>query len=159
MDRPTTARLYYLADLPIYKTNKPVQIVPGFADFEHTSNVKLEPGPEETINDVRGRESEFTLERNGFQYLHAPTRIEDFASKDALETDYLKECERLLRREVPGVDEVVFFDARVCLSCDGTSKFEEMLRRKQLRKSQSVGTRGKDGLSTNPFARQVHVGM
>lgn len=104
-----------MADLPIYKTSKPVQIVPGFADFEHVSNVKLEAGPKETIQDVRGREHEFTLERNGFQYLNSPTGVKDFASKDALETDYLRECERLLRREVSGVDEVVFFDARVSL--------------------------------------------
>lgn len=106
--------LFYLADLPLYKHTKPVQLVPGFAENKEPHNVELEAGPKETINDVRGREHEFTLERNGFQYLHYPTNVKDFTSKDALETDYLRECERLLRREVEGVDEVVFFDARVC---------------------------------------------
>ncbi|KAF2093667.1 hypothetical protein NA57DRAFT_81167 [Rhizodiscina lignyota] len=138
-NKPLSTRLFYLADLPLYRHTKPVQVVPGFAeDNKGVHNVELEAGPKETINDVRGREHEFTLEENGFRYLYSPTQVKDFASKDALETDYLRECERLLRREVEGVDEVVFFDAR-------------------LRKSQTKGSRGSDGLSTNPFARQVHV--
>lgn len=138
VNRPLDGRLYYLADLEIYKHQKPIQITPGFADDQHASNVKLEPGPKEIIHDVRGHEHEFTLEENGFKYVNHPTKVTDFNSKEQIETDYLRECERLLKREVKNVDEVVFFDAR-------------------RRSSAETGSRGKDGLSTNPFARQVHV--
>lgn len=127
-----------MADLEIYNRARPIQITPGFADDQHATSVKLQPGPRETIHDVRGHEEQFTLEENGFRYLHYPTKVRDFNSKEQIETDYLRECERLLKREVRDVDEVVFFDAR-------------------RRSSAEKGSRGEDGLSTNPFARQVHV--
>lgn len=44
-------QLYYLADLDVYKHQKPIQITPGFADDQHASNVKLEPGPKEVVHD------------------------------------------------------------------------------------------------------------
>lgn len=53
MGKDVVVRLEYLADLPLYKTVKPLQVVPGFLDRDGRSNVKLAPGEQETIRDAR----------------------------------------------------------------------------------------------------------
>src|ERR1700759_3405009 len=94
-------------------------------------------GPEEVLNDVRGRETEFTLDDNGFCYIHAPTKFTNWSSQPAIAKDFLPEMEQMLKREIDGCDEVIFYDARI-------------------RQEGEQGVRVQ-GLSYNPFARQVHV--
>lgn len=130
-------KLQYLKNDPLYDTVKPLQVTPNFQDAAHKTNVFLEAGPEETLNDVRGREQEFTLDDHGFAYVHAPTAFKDWSSQPQIAKEYLPEMEQLLRREVDGCDEVVFYDARI-------------------RQEGDSGARVK-GLSYNPFAKQVHV--
>ena len=105
-------QLQYLASDPLYKTTKPVQVTPNFFDPEHRTNVKLAPGQPETLNDVRGRFEDFTLDDNGFQYVHAPTTFSEWSSQPRIGEVYLKELETLLRNEVDGCDEILFYDAR-----------------------------------------------
>lgn len=73
--------LEYLAKDPLYQTVKPRQFVPNFRHGKYQSNVKLEGGPPEMINDVRGREHEFSLDQNGFCYIKAPTLFSDWTSQ------------------------------------------------------------------------------
>lgn len=130
-------KLHYLKNDPLYDSVKPLQVTPNFQDAEHKTNILLEPGPEETLTDVRGREHEFTLDDHGFTYVNAPTNFKDWSSQPQIAKEYLPEMEQLLQREVDGCDEVVFYDARI-------------------RQEGESGARVK-GLSYNPFARQVHV--
>lgn len=130
-------QLQYLRDDPLYNLVKPIQITPNFLDCEGRSNVRLESGPSETLNDVRGREHEFTLDSNGFHYVQAPTTFKDWSSQPQIAKEYLPELEDLLRREVDGCDEIVFYDARIRQEGDDGARVQ--------------------GLSYNPFARQVHV--
>jgi len=130
-------RLQYLANDPLYEHVKPLQITPNYADKERRTNVKLEEGPLETLHDVSDRFEEFTLDGNGFQYVHAPTHFKEWTSQPEIGRVYLKELEELLRCEIGGCDEVLFYDARI------RQAGEEGLR--------------VEGLSYNPFARQVHV--
>ncbi|KAH9822906.1 hypothetical protein Tdes44962_MAKER00734 [Teratosphaeria destructans] len=130
-------RLQYLKDDPIYRSVKPVQITPNFADKEKRTNVKLESGELETIVDVRGLDESFTLDQNGFRYVKAPTRFEQWSSQPRIAEEYLPELESLLKREVDGCDEIYFYDARI-------------------RQAGDDGVRV-SGLSYNPFARQVHA--
>jgi len=130
-------QLQYLRDDPLYDLVKPIQITPNFLDREGRSNVRLESGPPEVLNDVRGREHEFTLDANGFCYVHAPTNCKDWSSQPQIAKEYLPELEDLLRREVDGCDEIVFYDARIRQEGDDGARVQ--------------------GLSYNPFARQVHV--
>ncbi|KAK5201887.1 hypothetical protein LTR16_001128 [Cryomyces antarcticus] len=129
-------RFQYLADDPQYKIAKPLQIVPGFLDREKRSTVRLEAGEVETIQDIRGREADFTLDANGFCYVKAPSHANTWGAPENM-SGYLDEVEALLRRTIEGCDEIHCFDAR-------------------LRQNGPEGTRV-DGLSYNPFARQVHV--
>lgn len=130
-------RLQYLKDDPIYKEQKPLQITPNFMDNQNKTNVKLAPGELETVQDVRGRENEFTLDRNGFRYCHAPTAFKDWSSQPSIAQSYLPELETLLRKEIDGCDEIMFYDARIRHADDAGLRVE--------------------GLSYNPFAKQVHT--
>ena len=46
---------------------------------------------EVTIEDARGRESEFTLDSNGFALIKAPTAVADFYSEDEIKRVYYPE--------------------------------------------------------------------
>lgn len=129
-------QLQYLKDDPLYDTIKPLQIVPDWADTEGRTNVRLEAGLPETIHDVRGSGKTFSLDINGFSYIKAPTTFIDWASQQKIGSDHLPELEQLLRREVDGCDEILFYDARLRQETDEGVKVE--------------------GLSFKPFARQVH---
>src|SRR3954470_13571448 len=48
-----------------------------------------------TIEDARGREAEFTLDRNGFALVKAPTAVADFYSPEEIKRVYYPEVERL----------------------------------------------------------------
>src|ERR1700689_3578738 len=61
------------------------------------------------IEDGRGRESEFTLDRNGFALLRAPSQVHDFYSDEEVRSVYYPEVERLLR-DTLGVSRVFVFD-------------------------------------------------
>jgi len=64
------------------------------------------------IEDGRGREAEFTLDRHGFALLHAPSRVRNFYDEAALRTIYRAEVEMVLR-EALGASRVVAFDHNV----------------------------------------------
>ncbi|KAH9904258.1 hypothetical protein F4778DRAFT_770269 [Xylariomycetidae sp. FL2044] len=52
------------------------------------------------VQDIRGRESEFSLERNGFEILKDESilQLEDFKSEDYIQKIYLPECKEVIRR-------------------------------------------------------------
>ncbi|KAK3719456.1 hypothetical protein LTR37_004314 [Vermiconidia calcicola] len=135
--RDVSVQLQYLRNDPLYDTVKPLQITPNFLDNEGRSNVRLEAGPPEIINDIRGRQDQFTLDGNGFCYVSAPTSFQDWSSQPQIGKKYLPELEELLKREVEGCDEIIFYDARIRQEGDEGARVQ--------------------GLSFNPFARQVHV--
>ncbi|TKA82971.1 hypothetical protein B0A55_01552 [Friedmanniomyces simplex] len=134
-------QLTYLKDDPLYKTVKPLQITPNFADTEQRTNVRLEPANLETLHDVRGIGGkplgDFSLDEHGFKYVKAPTAFKDWGSQPKIAQAYLPELEALLWREIDGCDEILFYDARIRQEGDEGLRIE--------------------GLSYNPFARQVHT--
>ena len=65
-----------------------------------------------TIDDARGRESEFTLDRNGFALLKAPTAVRDLYNPEEIKSVYYPEVERLLR-DTLGASRVFAFDHNV----------------------------------------------
>src|SRR2546421_732930 len=86
-----TSTLFYLkrgAEKPAYYRIEPPPGVPR-------SNGINDPR-EVTIEDARGRESEFTLDRNGFALIKAPTAVSDFYSAEQIKSVYYPEVERLL---------------------------------------------------------------
>jgi hypothetical protein len=83
-----------------YMGKAPPGVVP-FEGIDDPHDVRIEDG--------RGREAEFSLDRNGFQLVHAPTEVRDFYDRDHVKAVYYPEVERLLR-DVLGASRVVVFD-------------------------------------------------
>ena len=69
---------------------------------------------EVTIEDARGREGEFTLDRNGFAIVKAPTAMahDDFYSPETIRRVYYPEVEQLLKDKL-GASRVFVFDHNV----------------------------------------------
>lgn len=101
------ARLHYLQR----STEKPVRYVneppPGILAWNGIDDPR-----DVTIEDARGRESEFTLDRNGFALLKAPTEVGDFYAPEEVKRVYYPEVENLLRHAL-GATRVVIFDHTV----------------------------------------------
>ena len=102
-----TAELHYLrrtAEKPARYVMEPPPGVPQWNGVDDPRQV--------TIEDARGREAEFSLDRNGFALVKALTRVRDFYDPDQVKSVYHPEVERLLRDEL-GASRVVVFDHNV----------------------------------------------
>jgi hypothetical protein len=62
------------------------------------------------ITDLRTSSAKPTVEREGFELLHAPTAVADLNSDEAVENDYYREIEALLKKQF-GASRVAIFDA------------------------------------------------
>ncbi|KIW10356.1 hypothetical protein PV08_11318 [Exophiala spinifera] len=64
------------------------------------------------VDDIRGRESEFSLDADAFQAVKgvAPSRETEFVSDEHIRAVYYPEVERLLLDQVPGAHKVTIFD-------------------------------------------------
>jgi len=99
-----TATLHYLKrgpEKPTRYAKEPPPGVPAWNGIEDLHDVQ--------IIDGRGHESEFTLDRNGFTILKAPSQVHDFYDRGEVERVYYPEVERLLRDAV-GASRVFVFD-------------------------------------------------
>jgi hypothetical protein len=102
-----TSTLHYLkrgAEKPASYRIEPPPGVPKWNGIDDPHDV--------TIEDARGRESEFTLDRNGFALIKAPTAVGDFYSPEEIKSVYYPEVERLVRDKL-GASRVFVFDHNV----------------------------------------------
>jgi hypothetical protein len=102
-----TATLHYLkrtAERPVRYVEAPPPGVPQWNGIDDPREILIE--------DARGHEHEFTLDRNGFALVRSASRVRDFYDPAEVEKTYYPEVERLLRAEL-GVDRVVIFDHTV----------------------------------------------
>ncbi|HWA44060.1 MAG TPA: CmcJ/NvfI family oxidoreductase [Hypericibacter adhaerens] len=102
-----TATLHYTKrgpEKPVYYNVDPPAGVPRWNGIDDPQEVRIE--------DARGRESEFTLDRNGFALIKAPTAVADFYDPDEVSRVYYPEVERLLREKL-GASRVFVFDHNV----------------------------------------------
>ena len=102
-----TSTLYYLkrgAEKPARYRIEPPPGVPKWNGRDDPREVRIE--------DARGREAEFTLDRNGFALLKAPTAVADFYSEDEIRRVYFPEVEQLLKDRL-GASRVHVFDHNV----------------------------------------------
>ncbi|KAH7000617.1 hypothetical protein EDB80DRAFT_866625 [Ilyonectria destructans] len=111
--RDETVTINYAKWLPIYEREVPYQILSHFSGDYKKTNLEFGPAPvPETIHDMRGRQTNFTADSHGFQVCRQETAVKDWTNKDVIETQYYAEMERLLKKELEGVDEVFFYDWR-----------------------------------------------
>lgn len=63
------------------------------------------------LNDIRGHESEFYLDKDAFQAIGGiPSEEKDFADEEHIKSVYYPEVEKLLLDHVPGAHKVTLFD-------------------------------------------------
>lgn len=101
-----------------FKREKPYQIVSeNIPELDHLarSNIQMVEGPEELIEDIRGREESFTLDNHGFQILKNRFSTIDYQISEEVETIYQHEVESLLKDSIAGSNKIVFFNWRVRL--------------------------------------------
>ena len=67
---------------------------------------------EVTVDDIRGREAEYSLDRNAFAALTniTPSAEKDFTDDASVKQNYYPEVERLLLDHVPGAQRIFLFD-------------------------------------------------
>src|SRR5271154_335969 len=92
------------------------------------------------IHDIRGHESEFSLDKNGFQVVKSPTAEKDFKDEEKIQKEYYKEVEDLLKK-VTGAHKVVIFDHTIRRSITG-----------QIDKPTSRGPVGRVHIDQTPWA-------
>lgn len=69
---------------------------PTYVDRPETYNRPFESHPT-TVKDVRGRENEYSLDSNGFQFYRHPSVEKDFVNDEQIKDQYYKEVEQLLK--------------------------------------------------------------
>jgi len=70
------------------------------------------------VHDIRGHESEFSLDKQGFQFHRHTSAMTDFSDQDKIKAEYYPEVENLLK-SVTGAHRVVVFDHQVRLHVYG----------------------------------------
>src|SRR5260370_37866375 len=102
-----TVTLHYLKrgpEKPVRYVNDPPPGVPQWNGIDDPHEIRIEDG--------RGREHEFTLDRNGFALIKAPSQVRNFYAEDEVRRTYYPEVERLLRDRL-GADRAFIFDHTV----------------------------------------------
>jgi hypothetical protein len=102
-----TATLHYLkrgSERPVYYRIEPPPGIPQWNGIDDPRDIRIE--------DARGREAEFTLDRNGFALVNAPSAVTNFYDHDQVKRIYYPEVERSLRSTL-GANRVFVFDHNV----------------------------------------------
>ncbi|KAL6707869.1 hypothetical protein ACN47E_003769 [Coniothyrium glycines] len=81
---------------------------PTYVDRPETYERPVEAHPT-TVRDVTGREEEFTLDVNGFEFYNNIAQEKDFTDDEKIKTGYYAETEHLLK-EATGASRVFIFD-------------------------------------------------
>lgn len=75
------------------------------------------------MNDIRGEESDYTLDVNAFQVISdVPSAEKDFNDDEHIKQTYYPEVEKLLLDNVPGAHKVVLFDHTIRRSTPNASR-------------------------------------
>ena len=128
MSRDAVASLSYL-DLGARTTTRGAHDV-LYQDFaSKTSNVSFVAGTPEVIRDASRADDEFSLDSNGFQWVHRPTAMqhEDFCDDAKLTAIYHAEVGDLIK-QLSNADHVWIFSSRVSDQALSTPKSADLGR-------------------------------
>lgn len=102
-DVPTTLNYY----APV-GDEAPYQYVQEPPAGRPSTNIGSDPQPV-LVHDARGREAEFSLDQNGFQYVKWPSVESEFNDDERIKEKYYPEVEEILKT-VAGAKRVFIFD-------------------------------------------------
>ncbi|RDL33004.1 Uncharacterized protein BP5553_08443 [Venustampulla echinocandica] len=115
LPRHESVPLTYMKWVPLYEKEKPfvyLSEVPKHSKDPRQSNFVFH-SVQVPITDVRGQESNFSLDEHGFAYRQQRVGFDNFRDEEAIEREYLPQVADFIRAEVDGADEVEIFDWRM----------------------------------------------
>ncbi|KAF2848300.1 hypothetical protein T440DRAFT_537041 [Plenodomus tracheiphilus IPT5] len=80
-----------------------------------------------TVQDIRGREKDFTLDKNGFEIYRHTAQEKDFIDEEQIKSVYYAETEQLLK-EATGASRIFIFDHTIRRQAPGHSQTDRTLR-------------------------------
>ncbi|KAI0868905.1 hypothetical protein GGS24DRAFT_512672 [Hypoxylon argillaceum] len=129
-----SASFTFLSDLPLYQTEKPYTVYGQAPPQLRPSNCEFTTVAGITVENIRGKEQEFSLSRDGFQYILAPSalspEISDFLHQDALSEKakaYLTETTSIAKKFLIA-EKAICFDWRIRSSASDLIAGESILR-------------------------------
>lgn len=112
------ANFAYIEWQDSFAKEKPVQVVDAhnMNPDQKAATITFHDDNVEEVHDVRGHESEFSIDVQGFEYIKHTSEIsaDQFKDKAFVDAHYLPECEKLLKARFEGVDRIHFLHWRVC---------------------------------------------
>lgn len=112
-----TAEFEFIKPLGLYETEKPYRlyIAPPKAkpDLPDT-NVVLKRVSDIPVHDVRGRESELSLDKQGFEFIKHDQVFTAFDDDDRVQKEFLPQVEETMRKHIPNAHRIFIYDSRVC---------------------------------------------
>ena len=105
-DVQTTLNYYKPLGDPSEEAYRYIYLTPPVGRLEH--NLGEDPHPV-VVHDARGREAEFSLDKNGFQFVNYPSAEKEFDNDERIKEVYYPEVEKILK-EVAGAKRVFIFD-------------------------------------------------
>src|SRR6201984_1520300 len=99
-----TSTLHYLERGAAKPARYRIEPPPGVSRWNGTDDPR-----DVRIEDARGRESEFTLDRNGFALVKAPTAVANFYDPEEIKRVYYPEVEQLLKDKLGASSGFVFY--------------------------------------------------
>jgi hypothetical protein len=144
-----TTSMHFLAPLDLYRSEKPysLRFDPDDSNVPKT-NIKLERYDDIAVEDIRGREAEFDLMRDGFTILRLDSAMayDDFESESKIADIYLKEVADAVKLAVKA-DFVQIFEHTVsdlsppnCTSLTVTTRSENAMRHSPSRQEEPTVT-------------------
>ena len=113
---PVEASLTFLKWQDLFAKEKPIQVLDAHkaASDQKAATITFHDSVE-LVDDVRGRESDFSIDIQGFEYHKHASKVKphQFQDKDYVDAHYLPECEELLKERFEGVDRIHFLYWRV----------------------------------------------
>ncbi|CAK7235401.1 hypothetical protein SCUCBS95973_009257 [Sporothrix curviconia] len=116
--------LEFIQPLDLYAKEKPYWLF--LANARDQPNLRETNVVETKVNvpveDIRGRESQFRLETNGFQYVKHGQTFTDFDDASRIVAEFLPQVQQLIQDHIPYAERVYVYDWRTRLetTADGT---------------------------------------
>ena len=120
----TVSQLGFLKPLDLYKMENPYWLFigkPKNAPDVDITNVETER-VSVPVCDVRNHEIDYSLEKQGFQFIIHKHTFQSFDDEQRLRQEYLPQVEKTIRDIIPEAERVHIYDWRVCITCSADER-------------------------------------
>lgn len=111
------ASMNFIADIPLYHSEKPFNCQAKDLPGGEITNLVFETNSGIPVQDVRGRQNEFTLKEHGFMFVNHESQVKSEVGSMDFIHQYLEETIGLLKQQFQA-DKVICYDLRVRLEVE-----------------------------------------